>query len=126
VQGKFNAALPLERYPFDTQDLVVILEDKNKSESELVYAPDDDPISIWIDITIPGWDIGEPTMDVASNEYPTDFGDPLAGEDTYSRAGDVCAGGDSARRDLFAEAAAFDAAGRAHGGARALGPPALR
>ena len=82
VQGKFNAALPLERHPFDTQDLVVILEDKNKSESELVYAPDDDPISISSDITIPGWDIGEPTMDVASNQYPTDFGDPRAGEDT--------------------------------------------
>ena len=30
VQGKFNAKLPLERYPFDTQDLVVIIEDKNK------------------------------------------------------------------------------------------------
>jgi hypothetical protein len=24
-------------------------------------------------------------MDVASNQYPTDFGDPRAGEDTYSR-----------------------------------------
>ena len=70
VQGKFNAALPLERYPFDTQDLVVILEDKNKSESELVYAPDDDPISISSDITIPGWDIGEPTMDSPPTSTP--------------------------------------------------------
>jgi hypothetical protein len=86
VQGKFNAKLPLERYPFDTEDLVVTIEDKDKSESELVYVPDDDPISISSDITIPGWDIGEPTMEVVSNRYPTDFGDPRTGEDTYSRA----------------------------------------
>ena len=43
VQGKFNANLPLERYPFDTQNLVVELEDKNKDESGLVYVPDDGP-----------------------------------------------------------------------------------
>jgi hypothetical protein len=85
VQGKFNTKLPLEDYPFDTQNLVVALEDKNKSESELVYVPDDDPISLSGDITIPGWDIGEPSMEVVSNKYPTDFGDPRAGEDTYSR-----------------------------------------
>ena len=60
VQGKFNAKLPLERYPFDTQDLVVMIEDKSKSESELVYVPDDEPMEISGDITIPGWDIGEP------------------------------------------------------------------
>jgi hypothetical protein len=86
VQGKFNAKLPLERYPFDTQDLVVMIEDKSKSESELVYVPDDDPIAISEDITIPGWDIGEPKFEVVSNQYPTNFGDPRAGEDTYSRA----------------------------------------
>src|ERR1044072_2377708 len=37
IQGKFNAKLPLERYPFDTQDLVVIFEDKSKDDSDLVY-----------------------------------------------------------------------------------------
>ena len=85
VQGKFNAKLPLERYPFDTQDLVVIIEDKSKSESELVYVPDDEPIQTSGDITIPGWNISEPTMEVVSNTYPTDFGDPAV-SDTYSRA----------------------------------------
>jgi hypothetical protein len=86
VQGKFSSKLPLEEYPFDTQDLVVTIEDKNKSSSELVYVPDDDPISVSEDITIPGWDIGEETMEVVANQYPTNFGDPRAGEDTYSRA----------------------------------------
>ncbi len=85
VQGKFNASLPLERYPFDTQNLVVELEDKNKDESGLVYVPDTDPVAISKDITIPGWNIGEPTFEVASNTYPTNFGDPRTGDATYSR-----------------------------------------
>ena len=85
VQGKFNAKLPLERYPFDTQDLVVILEDKSKDESQLVYVPDDDPIALSKDITIPGWDIGEPSLEVVSNQYPTNFGDPQLDDVSYSR-----------------------------------------
>jgi hypothetical protein len=85
VQGKFNAKLPLERYPFDTQNLVVALEDKSKDETGLVYVPDDDPIALSKDITIPGWDIGEPTLDVISNKYPTNFGDPRTDNSTYSR-----------------------------------------
>jgi hypothetical protein len=86
VQGKFNAKLPLERYPFDTQDLVMALEDKSKDETELVYVPDDDPIALSEDITIPGWNIGEPRLEVVSNQYPTNFGDPRTGAETYSRA----------------------------------------
>ncbi len=85
VQGKFNAKLPLERYPFDTQDLVVTLEDKSKDESQLVYVPDKDPIEVSNDITIPGWDLEPATAEVVSNQYPTDFGDPRTGASTYSR-----------------------------------------
>jgi hypothetical protein len=85
VQGKFNAKLPLERYPFDTQNLVVELEDKSKDETGLIYVPDDDPIALSKDITIPGWDIGEPSLEVVSNKYPTNFGDPRADNSTYSR-----------------------------------------
>ena len=85
VQGKFNASLPLERYPFDTQNLVVEIEDKNKDESGLVYVPDKDPMAISKDITIPGWNIGDPTFEVVSNTYPTNFGDPRTGDATYSR-----------------------------------------
>lgn len=85
VQGKFNTKLPLEKYPFDTQNLVVTLEDKTKDETGLVYVPDHDPIAVSSDITIPGWDIGEASLDVVSNQYPTNFGDPRTGDATYSR-----------------------------------------
>jgi hypothetical protein len=86
-QGKFNAKLPLEKYPFDTQDLTVAMEDTSADASEVVYAPDlEDPISISDDLVIPGWEIGEPTLSVIDNQYDTNFGDPRFGNLTYSRA----------------------------------------
>ncbi len=85
-QGKFNTKLPLERYPFDTQHLVVAIEDSTAAEDELVYVPDEEPISLSRDLSIPGWDIGEPTLEVTSNEYDSNFGDPRFEDITYSRA----------------------------------------
>jgi hypothetical protein len=86
VQGQFNSDLGIDDYPFDEQDLIVAIEDKNKDESLQVYVPDTDPIAISEDITIPGWDIGEPFVETVSNTYPTNFGYPGATSDTYSRA----------------------------------------
>ena len=85
-QGKFNAKLPLEQYPFDTQHLLINFEDSSADESEVRFVPDHDPIALSKDITIPGWDIGRPTLDVVSNRYATNFGDPRYRDLTYSRA----------------------------------------
>ena len=87
VQGQFNSNLAIDDYPFDDQKLIVAIEDKSKDESELVYVPDDvDPIAVSPDITIPGWTIEDPFMDVISNQYPTTFGEPEVSAATYSRA----------------------------------------
>ena len=85
VQGQFNSNLAVDDYPFDRQELIVAIEDKSKDESALVYAPDKEPIAVSPDISIPGWDIGEASLEVVSNQYPTDFGDAGAAADTYSR-----------------------------------------
>ena len=85
-QGKFNTKLPLERYPFDTQHLRVLIEDSAADERELVYVPDDDPIALSADLTIPGWDIGDPSLKVVSNQYDSSFGDPRVAKLSYSRA----------------------------------------
>jgi hypothetical protein len=85
-QGKFNTKLPLERYPFDTQHLRVLIEDSHADERELVYVPDDDPVALSADLTIPGWDIGDPSLTVVSNRYDSSFGDPRVGDLSYSRA----------------------------------------
>ena len=81
VQGKFNAALPLERYPFDTQDLSSSSRTSGRRVRSRLRARRR-PDRALEDITIPGWDIGEPEIEVISNQYPTNFGDPRAGEDT--------------------------------------------
>ncbi len=106
--------------------MIVAIEGKSKDESELVYVPDDvDPIAVSPDITIPGWTIEDPFMDVISNQYPTTFGEPEVSAATYSRA---IFGLEVTRPagTLLAEAAAADAARRADRGAGALGAPAVR
>ena len=85
VQGKFNAKLPLQEYPFDTQHLLVEIEDSDYDSTGLVYKPDRRPIALSDSITIPGWDIDEPTLRVVENQYNTDFGDPSAVNPIYSR-----------------------------------------
>ena len=87
IQGKFNTKLPLEEYPYDTQVLQVQMEDTNLDASALVYEPDDDPASMSDGLTIPGWEVDEPTLEVTDNVYDTDFGDPrVEGDSTFSRA----------------------------------------
>ena len=86
-QGKFNAKLPLEDYPYDTQDLQVALEDANADSRQLVFVPDGpDPVAISQDLVIPGYEIDEPTLTISDNRYDTNFGDPRFDRVTYSRA----------------------------------------
>ena len=85
-QGKFNTKLPLEKYPFDSQHLTVALEDSSAANDEIVYVPDEDPVAISKDLVIPGWEIGDPTLDVFDNRYDSNFGDPRYEDIEYSRA----------------------------------------
>jgi hypothetical protein len=84
-QGKFNSKLPLQRYPFDTQHLRIEIEHTSADDSRIVFVPDEDPIALSEGITIPGWTIGEPTLDVVENRYATTFGYPDGESATYSR-----------------------------------------
>ena len=85
-QGKFNTKLPLEKYPFDTQHLIMAFEDSAEAEDKIVFVPDEDPIALSRDLAIPGWDIGDPTLNVVSNVYDSNFGDPRFEDISYSRA----------------------------------------
>jgi hypothetical protein len=85
-QGKFNTKLPLERYPFDSQNLLMEFEDSSADASKLVYVPDEDPVALSKDLVLPGWEIKEPELRVVDNEYDSNFGDPRFEDITYSRA----------------------------------------
>ena len=86
-QGLFSTKFHLEPFPFDTQVLTVVMEDTLAGVEDQVYVPDGKTPAI-IDpvITLPGFKVGNPTMRIGANYYPTNFGDPTSPEaEAYSR-----------------------------------------
>jgi len=86
-QGRFSTKFPLEKYPFDTQLLRVVMEDTVSGDDQQIYVPDTDGgINLNPQITLPGFTVGKPVMRIAPNTYPTNFGDLAEPEATaYSR-----------------------------------------
>jgi hypothetical protein len=85
-QGVFSKNMNLHRFPFDIQLLNVLLEDVNQDNRQLEFVPDTTPVTINEQVTIPGFQIGTPTLTVVSHQYPTAFGDLTAPPTpTYSR-----------------------------------------
>lgn len=87
-QGRFSTKFQLEKYPFDTQFLSVVMEDTIADASKQVYVPDaEGGVTINPDITLPGFRVGKPLMRIVTKPYPTNFGDLSDPEATaYSRA----------------------------------------
>jgi hypothetical protein len=85
-QGQFNSKLPLEKYPFDSQKLLVEFEDNNAGAGTIKYVPDTEAITINPEMTLPGYEIGKPTLVITEKPYPTNFGDTrLKVLEPYSR-----------------------------------------
>jgi hypothetical protein len=85
-QGKFNTKLPLADYPFDEQELTVELEDAALDSSQLRYVPDYRATARNPDMTLPGYDLGKPKLEIISQPYATQFGERGAEFPSYSRA----------------------------------------
>lgn len=79
--------MSLVKFPFGTQTLSVVFEDYDHESHTMRFVPDESSTGIDPTITLPGYDIGLPSMNVESFGYTTDFGD-LDGSPTeiYSRA----------------------------------------
>jgi len=87
-QGVFSRKMSLEKYPFDTQVLEMVFEDKRSDSSGIQYVPDQNPISVNDGgaMSIPGYVLGKPSLDVVAHKYPTNFGDLTVNPDNpYSR-----------------------------------------
>jgi hypothetical protein len=86
-QGRFSTNFALENYPFDTQELTVVMEDTISGADKEVYVPDGaNAVTLDPKITLPGFRVGKPTIMVSENTYPTNFGDiSEPSGDTYSR-----------------------------------------
>jgi hypothetical protein len=85
-QGQFNSKLPLESYPFDQQNLIIEFEDNAAGVANQIFVADANPISINAEMTLPGYILGKPTLDIKGKAYPTNFGDPRVSKpEPYSR-----------------------------------------
>ncbi len=85
-QGQFNSKLPLEKYPFDDQSLIVEFEDNSAGATKQIFVPDTNAITLNPEMTLPGYILGSPTLSVESKAYPTNFGDTNLTElEPYSR-----------------------------------------
>ena len=87
-QGVFSRKMNLKRYPFDTQVLEMVFEDKRGNTSKIEFVPDANPITVNDagSMSIPGYVLGAPSLTVAAHKYPTNFGDVSAEAGTpYSR-----------------------------------------
>jgi len=86
-QGLFTTKFPVGRYPFDSQSLIIALEDAEEGSETLQYVADADGLTLNPEIRLPGFAIGAPRLEVRDKAYPTTFGD-LSEPDVgaYSRA----------------------------------------
>jgi len=85
-QGQFNSKLPLEKYPFDSQNLIIEFEDNSAGTGSQIFVPDNDAATMNPEMTLPGYILGQPIMSISSKPYPTNFGDTnLTDKEPYSR-----------------------------------------
>ena len=87
-QGVFSRKMNLEKYPFDTQVLEMVFEDKRKNASVIEFVPDTTPVTINDGgaMSIPGYVLGKPELIIVRHKYPTNFGDLTANANMpYSR-----------------------------------------
>jgi hypothetical protein len=70
VLANLSSPIYLKRFPFDTQKLQIILEDKIKTSKELVYVAEEKESGLDGSVAFPGWEIKGWKTTVATHEYP--------------------------------------------------------
>lgn len=77
INGTFLFEPDLRLFPFDTQHLSILIENKNFNVEQLVYVPDIATSEIDSRIGVPGWIVEPFTFTASAHEYP-------ALDETYS------------------------------------------
>ncbi|HET6228575.1 MAG TPA: hypothetical protein VFE05_00770 [Longimicrobiaceae bacterium] len=73
-QHRFHADLDLEKYPLDSHNLTIEVEDQALMTDSLRYVPDQEETAREHDISIPGWVVGEAHIDTVTHVYRTNLG----------------------------------------------------
>jgi hypothetical protein len=80
-KGTIKKHWDIRNFPFDTQTLVISLEDTIETTDSLVFSIDETS-SIANDVIPDGWSLESFNIVAAESDYPTTFGDPTASADT--------------------------------------------
>jgi len=72
IQANLFITPEFDNYPFDTQELKIIIEDSKNNISSLTYSAMDNVVGIDDQFAIAGWKIKSSNVDVADHEYPWD------------------------------------------------------
>ena len=70
LQSRFSTNMALESYPFDRQSLLIVVEDRNRSARQMEFIPDDPGAMSAPKLSVPGYQVAEPKLEVVDFEYP--------------------------------------------------------
>ncbi len=88
VYGHFGHPFPLSKYPFDSHDIVISLEDAKYAVDRLVHKIDAENTVMRPDLAIPGWTFSKMDARLGRSSFATNFGDPRVTSkngESYSR-----------------------------------------
>jgi hypothetical protein len=75
----------IEHFPFDRQELEIIVEEGSKDVNSLIYEADKANSKIDKSVKLEGWHISKFDITASQSEYATTYGDPiLKGKSTYA------------------------------------------
>ncbi len=69
IQANLNSPVNLKEFPFDTQEMQIVIEDKTKDNNELIYVADLEESGFDESITFTGWNIDGFDAKVDEHEY---------------------------------------------------------
>jgi hypothetical protein len=75
VYGRFGHPFPLSKYPFDSHDLVISVEDAKNALDTLVHQVDAQGTAMRPDLVIPGWTMSQLRATTGRSRFATNFGD---------------------------------------------------
>lgn len=86
IEGRFFHSYKLENFPLDEHALDVHIENPEYGSDKLVYVPDTGSYAgIRPTLTIDGWKLHSPQMDIKPHDYGTNFGNPQENAGNYSQ-----------------------------------------
>jgi len=69
IHANLNNPVDLKKFPFDTQEMQIIIEDKSKTTDELIYVADNELSGVDESIAFTGWNIDGWRADVKEHKY---------------------------------------------------------